>query len=390
MIRTSYPTHRVSHGGFTLIELMVAILIGLVLTLAVTSTYVIGESHRRVTTSTNDMDQTGNYATSTLDRAIRSAGSGFKQGGLQAGAFACRLNASLPVGPSMPRTTAFPAPFAGLLNGSPGKMIVAPVLIAENQSDGRSDVLIVMGGSAASGDVPRLVASADPTGASLRLFNTVGLNGGDLGLVSQKATTDCFLEQVNTSFVDSNGNDALPLAGSYVTAGTSLAPLVAGGDAYFSPLGKSDEARFQLFGVGADRTLYSYDLLKANGIDESQAIANNVVAMHALYGIDSNGDGVLDQWVSPQGSDFAIDSLMNDKQAPDKIRQIVAVHVAVVLQSDYAEKPKVSGETFAPDSITLFSDVKAAANVTRQVTLDPMYRYRVVETTIPLRNLLMP
>ena len=45
--------------GMTLVELLVAMAIGLGITLAVTSLLIMGENHKRTTTSTNDAEQTG-------------------------------------------------------------------------------------------------------------------------------------------------------------------------------------------------------------------------------------------------------------------------------------------------------------------------------------------
>ena len=92
----NHPTH---HGqrGLTLIELMVAIVIGLVVVLAATNVLVIGESYKRTTNSNNDTSQSGAFAAYTLDRALRSAGSGFSQAWDQ-GIFGCQLSASRVIG----------------------------------------------------------------------------------------------------------------------------------------------------------------------------------------------------------------------------------------------------------------------------------------------------
>ena len=62
--------------GFSLIELMVALVIGLVVSLAIYGVLNVNEAHKRTTTSVNDIDQSGTYAIYQLDKIIRSAGSG--------------------------------------------------------------------------------------------------------------------------------------------------------------------------------------------------------------------------------------------------------------------------------------------------------------------------
>lgn len=387
----------VHQRGVTLIELMVAVIIGLVVTLAVTSLLIFSESSKRTTTATNDMGQTGAYAAYVLDRAVRGAGSGFTQSWSLAGAFGCRLNATLPGTPNLPRGTAFPAPFAtAFLGGASGSanLRVAPVLIGKSQSDAGSDVLVVMGGTASSGDVPRLILSSGKSNNILRLDSTTGLAEGDLGLVSASGTTDCLLEQVHasTAFADTSGNDALPLGGTYYTASgstTSLATLAASGSAYFTPLGNvnAGNTQFQMFGVGSNNTLYSYDLLMSNGTDASQAIADGVAEMHALYGLDTNADGVLDTWVDPGAAGYDIATLM---ATPAKARQVVAVRIALVLRSANYEKENANGELPSPASLTLFKDLATSLQQTISFsTSEQHFRHRVVESTIPLRNVLL-
>jgi type IV pilus assembly protein PilW len=388
---------RLRQRGVTLIELMVAVIIGLVVTLAVTSLLIFGESSKRTTTATNDMGQTGAYAAYVLDRAVRAAGSGFTQSWSLAGAFGCLLNATLPSTPSLPRGTAFPAPFAtAFLGGASGSanLRVTPVLIGKSQSDAGSDVLVVMGGTAASGDVPRLILSSGTSSNILRLDSTTGLAEGDLGLVSANGTTDCLLEQVHasTAFADTSANDALPLGSTYYTASgstTSLSTLAASGSAYFTPLGNvnAGNTQFQMFGVGSNNTLYSYDLLMSNGTDASQAIADGVAELHALYGLDTNSDGVLDTWVDPGATGYDIATMMT---TPATARQVVAVRIALVLRSANYEKENANGELPSPASLTLFSDLSTSLQQTVSFsTSEQHFRHRVVESTIPLRNVLL-
>src|ERR1700704_829651 len=105
-----------NHKGMTLIELMVAMTIGLGITLAITSVLIASENHKRTTTSTNDAQQTGSYAYYALDKALRGAGSSIAESAFptDVGILGCHLNAT----PILPHAGAFPAPFAGFLGGA--------------------------------------------------------------------------------------------------------------------------------------------------------------------------------------------------------------------------------------------------------------------------------
>lgn len=383
--------------GVTLVELLVAVAIGLVVVLAVTSVLTIGQSQKRSTTSVNDMGQSGAYASYILDRAIRSAGSGFTQA-WDLGVFGCLLNVTRDGVPILPRTTAFPGAFAGFLGGAGGSanLRVAPALIGKSQSSSGSDVLMLMGGNAAAGDVPRplrVPGTPAPLAANeLRLDNIIGLTAGDIGLLSQAGTDDCLIEQVGTT--SSAAPDVLPLAaaGRYYRDADPFSTIRDSGLAtpsYLTPLGNlaSGNVQFQLIGVGDNRTLVSYDLLRQAGAgsdaDATSAIADGVLALRALYGLDTDANGVVDTWVDPGSTGFDIATMMG---TPAIARQVMAIRVALVLRGSNYEKEEVS-----PASLVLFGDLATALQQT--VTLSGAdakhFRYRVIDSVVPVRNMLL-
>lgn len=397
--------HPAAQAGLTLVELLVAMAIGLIVTLAVTSVVLVGENHKRATTAINDANQSGSYAAYLLDRALRSAGSGFTQA-WDLGVFGCRLNIRRGGSALLPRTAAFPAPFAGV----PQTLNMAPVLIQRGDD---SDVLVVMGGNAAAGDIPRPILSAGADENSLRLNNTIGLQAGDIGLVSREGVDDCLIEQVSAAGASGGGggesegeeegatppNDLLTLGGTYLaTTGkeASLSTLVDGGNAFFSPVGRAgaNNVQFQMFGVDGERRLLNYDLMHFAGSDSAavQALADGVVTLRAVYALDANGDGRFntadgDRWAAPDEEGYDIQSLMD---TPATARQVLAVRVALVLRSTHFEKPAAEDEYVSPASLTLFGDLPEAQRSTYTIaTEDRQFRHRVVDLTVPLRNMLL-
>ncbi len=376
--------------GVTLVELLVAMAIGLVVVLAVTSVLTIGQAQKRTTTSANDMNQSGSYASYVLDRAVRSAGSGFTQS-WDLGVFGCRLSVARGGTAILPRATAFPGAFAGFLGGATGSanLRVAPALIGKSQSSGGSDVLMLMGGNAAAGDVARPVRVPGVLSANeLRLDNVLAVAAGDMALMSQAGTTDCLIEQVATP----SAPDVLPLGGTYYNAAAPFSTIRASGLAtpsYLTPLGNvaSGNVQFQLIGVDANRTLFSYDLLRLAGAgtdaDATSAIAEGVLALHALYGLDTDGDGIVNQWVDPGATGFDIATMM---ASPALLRQVMAIRVALVLRGSNYEKLPVS-----PPSLILFGDLPPALQQTVSLPTvdDSHFRYRVVDSVIPVRNMLL-
>jgi type IV pilus assembly protein PilW len=274
---------------------------------------------------------------------------------------------------------------------------VAPLLIGRQQSpDGKSDVLSVMGGSGAAGGVSRQVTVAG-NATTVTLDNAVGFVASDLFLVSQNGTADCLLEEVASVATPTLTLDTtLP----YYTSGatTSISTLAGSTASYVTPLGNAavNNLQFELIGVDANHTLYSYDLLQNQSLvqnpgsaDAAQAIADGVYQINAIYGLDTNGDGILDTWAAPGGltdPSYDINTVMI---TPATMRKIIAVRVALVLRGQYYDKKPVS-----PATLTIFSGLTNGGGTSLQQSVaisvpDQNYRYRVFEFTVPLRNMIL-
>jgi type IV pilus assembly protein PilW len=393
------------HKGMTLIELMVAMTIGLGITLAITSVLIASENHKRTTTSTNDAQQTGSYAYYALDKALRGAGSSIAESAFptDVGILGCHLNAA----PILPHAGAFPAPFAGFLGGAAGTLKVAPLLIGKNQSpDGLSDVIMVMSGSGSAGGVSRQITGGG-SAITATLDNVVGFAntapalGSDLVLVSQSGVAECLMEQVASVAPPA---PTLNLGGLYYTVAggaTSMATLAASTSSYVTPIGNADanNIQFMLFGVDSNHILYSYDLLqnlkvwRTTGGDSAQAVGDGVVQMNALYGIDTTGAGIQNAWAGPGDAGWDINTVMN---SPAKMKQIVSVRIALVVRGEYYDTKRDNlGNPIpvSPPTLTVFNGlVSAAGALDKTINLnatDQQFRYRVFEFTVPLRNMLL-
>lgn len=377
--------------GLTLIELLVSLVIGLVLSLAVAGALIASEGLRRTSTSVNDLNLSGNVVAFQLDRTLRTAGSGFSQRWPET--YGCRVLASRTVSgvttQVLPRTAAFPAPFAGV----PVTVRLAPVLIRKGAANTGGDVLVVMAGTSGFSEASVRPNTGSVTANSLLLPTALGIRASDLMLVSDTDLGDCMVQQVAAGHV-ATAAQTVNLGGQMAAAsvaGVNLAAFGTTGRSLVSLLGNADNnpPAFTMFGVGANDTLMSFDLLRvaANDTGVVRPFYENVVEMRALYGVTNAGNlaGTVDQWIDPLNTDvtWSYAALTNGSAASAaNLRRIVAVRVGLIVRAALPEREIVS-----PATVVLFGDLPAAQRQTRTLTAaERNMRMRTFDFTVPLRT----
>ena len=380
---TQRSARRRQSAGFTLIELLVAVTIGMAMVLAITLMLTRYESGRRTLTSVNDASMGSAYVSFTLDRIVRSAGSGYAQAWKDS--FGCQLLASRSGTTTLPRANPFRAPFAAV----PQAVRLAPVVVHAGAGTDGSDILAITTGSSGLGESPLPVMTASATGTGLRVPATIGLRAGDLVMVMQDAA-HCMVQQVAAGFAG-GADQQLNFGGTYADsdiAGTRLEDLGVSTPAWLAPLGNitGNQPMFQLLGVGPNATLVAHDVLQLDGTDSVVAIADGVADLRARYGVDSNNDNVIDSWqdpaVAPWNAATLLDGTLGSKA---RLSQIVALRVGLIVRTSMPERDSV-----APASVRLFSDLGTTLEATRALTTaERLMRWRTVEFTVPLRNALL-
>jgi len=451
------------HGerGLTIIELMVGLLVGMIVSIVLFSTLSVFEGRKRTSTSVSDVNQSGNWAAYQIDKWVRSAGSGFAEA--DGVIYGCKLKVYKAGTQILPTSAALPAPFASVNSGSAKTFRVVPLMIypggsgdSTTGSSTASDALIIMGSTSALGGVGTQLQAKYLSGTppNLTLLSARGFAANDLLLIANpKSSKDgCMVQQVNSAYVfPSSTPQALKLnnSGSYYDSNSAdlTALLPAAGFDYdatsYNPndqstwctsqkcnsisslavfnLGTIDLASttnnppvFLVLGVGSYNTLVGYDLFQYQSPGATFPISDGVWEMHALYGVDAVGSGTgpgkVTNWVAPTdqttlctwctyapASLTATDGSGNiTATALKAIRSIKAVRIALVMRTSLPEKSAVSNKAASSPScssadgttLAYFCDTAAAA--TRSLTAsEQTYRYRVIETVIPLRNGLM-
>jgi type IV pilus assembly protein PilW len=202
----------------------------------------------------------------------------------------------------------------------------------------------------------------------------------------------CVVQQVASPFAG-GATQLLSFGGTYADAEIDSVQLVSfgtAGTAFLSLLGNAagNPPMLRLFGLGANATLFSHDMLQLDGTDSVQPVVDGVADLRALYGVDTSvvADGIIDAWVLPTAAGFTAAELSDGSAAArDRLLRILAVRVGMVLQSDRIER-----EAVAPASLTLFSDLPAAVQHTHSIDTGLRnQRFRTVEFTVPLRNVMI-
>jgi hypothetical protein len=234
-----------------------------------------------------------------------------------------------------------------------------------------------------------------PSATSVSLLNTVGIRKNDL-LLAFESGKECTIVQATDNLVKVDAEDVVdtlpnPInlgSGAYNNSATGLSAYSSSGR--IVDIGNATESGsrpgFLLFGIDNRSQLVSYDLLNLDDVSPpaSQPIADNIVNLQGAYGIDNNGDNVVDVWAAPVNN-FSADSLSDGSpKAASALASIKAIRLAIIARSALFEREMVSGQDWS-----LFSD-NATIEVKGKLTNDERhFRYHVFDVVIPLRNMLL-
>jgi type IV pilus assembly protein PilW len=341
--------------GFSLIEMMVGIAIGLVGMLAVTQVLVTFNQNRNATTQTMESQNNGTMALYVLERDLTQAGYGLMS--IQSCA---TINWYY-------NGTAF--------NGVPGAtppttLTTLPVKITDGGA--ASDTIDVQYAKSSSGVPATLISGQSTYPQGIVVASVVGIETGNLVVADVSGV--CTLYSVYSASV-ANGVNTVTRS---LARDTNLYnPLNAP-----APGWNQVQPNNTLINLGSSFVGKRYSI-SASGMDASafptytvSTLVDGIAFMKAEYGRDTNADGAVDVWSS-------------GAWVPDNTtaNQVIALRIGIVARS--TEKIAVN----APSSFMLLPEIKDAAGVTigAQVAYTPpdvSYRYKSYYTVIPLRNVI--
>jgi type IV pilus assembly protein PilW len=356
--------------GLSLIELMVAVLIGLAAMVAVFQTFAVSEGQRRTALSGGDASFNGLIGYNVMQRDAKSAGFGLNAPAL----LGCTVD-GWDGATSPARTFSF---------------VLAPLSITQGAGNAPDQVTFAYGSAESVVAPVRVQAAPASVDALYSLQNAFGVTAGDVLLMAE-AGRDCLMStatntplaavpptvevaRASGTYSDSITNNAAALARYNRPAGSYPSPLPTrltfSQNARVINLGRMPVVRSYYL---ANNTLLSDDVL--TGVN-AQPVAAQIVQLQAEYGLgsDTNADGVADTVVwSTTTPTTAVDWA-----------NVLAMRMAVVARSAVRERANATGVCDATTAAPTWGDGQ-----TLDLSADAewqCYRYRVFESTISLRN----
>ena len=366
--------------GFTLIELMVGVALGLLATVVIAQVFLQSEGNKRSTTGGADAQVSGALALFTLQRDIGMAGYGLA--GLP-GALGCPVTGR--------RSGTAVAGFQGAADP------LVPVLITAGTGSA-SDAVSIWSSGKLSYSVPmKLTEAHDIASTSFVVKSTMGVAAGDLLVAIPPAwQTDggCTVVAATSSSLDSSTVVSHDAAANVWNVG---GPGSYAADSVLLNLGPAPLRRTYSINT-TTWSLQVADFLAGSIANSSSSQFPNIVLLKALYGKSNTPTGVVATYdaVTPT--------------TPEGWQAVGAVRIVVVARSgqyeidnatdhypEWEAGPLVAGTSACklnPSGRCLSLDVSASGNndvTDSKGTVDKAwkhYRYKVFDTVVPLRNML--
>lgn len=342
-----------SQAGFSLVELLVGLIIGLLATLVIMQVFAVFEGQKRSTSGSADAQTNGGIALHSIQRDVQMAGFGLPVPS------ADRDNNSLRCDPS-------PEFDPDNNIATPNSIGLFPLAI----TDGASDVVTARySRTAGFGAIPvKIIDPANATAAAgLAVENNIGCQDNDFVLISQG--TSCVMSKISDANGDPNTLQNISLVPTTPPGG----PIAAG--AKLTCMGDWQEFR--------------YEVLNSQLMLNGAPLVSDVVNMQAQYGISATANlGTVVSWVDATGV-WAAPTVAERNR-------IKAIRIVVVARNGLLEKEVVTN-TCTTAKGTLNSgpcawddtDFNAAPQIDLSTDINwQNYRYKAFETIIPLRNML--
>lgn len=357
-----------NQAGFSLVEIMVGLVIGLLATLVITQVFSVFEGQKRTTTGLADAQTNGSISLYSIQRELQMAGYGlFPVGepGIADSAIEClTVNNAAAI-------------------GAVGIEGLSPAIITDGGTlAGASDSISIRYATSDMGGIPSIIKTVGVAGLNqVTIDNRLGCQANDTILM------------VNGSTCSFTSVAALPPPASGVDPALTLQDTTnAAANANLTCMGAWNLITYRVNNGNLER----------QALPASNAfvpIVAGIVNIQAQYGISGTADSNrIVQWVDATG----IWAATATTPSVANRNRIKAIRIAIVARNGLLEKevvtlPCSSLTANSPNGLCAWSATSLSPNIASpapQILLSDdadgtswqRYRYRVFETVVPLRN----
>lgn len=376
-------------AGFSLVELMVSIVIGLLAVMFATRIMTDSENTKRGALGGSDSMQNGMMAMFSISADAEQAGFGLNDPILSG----CDTIFKDSKGYQLATTKR-------------GGIDVTPLASAviEPGVDGRPDRLTMYAGSAPGGTGTMRLEGNYIGGTQLAVDRApYGFALGDVIVVApENGEGKCALAQV-AGLSDPSADEPSVAIGStgYRFNTGALGRNFEGSASRVFNLGRESSLSFHTWSVEDGVLRLRATNLGGDG-EAAHAVADNIVSLKAQYGFDTRGEANFEPEQGMQVGEWSAEMIDADGDGvtggPGDYQRLAALRIAVVARAKAPERAG-AGIVCDPDKepMTVFESVQPLGAEGEKVVLDlrvkddpvdwTCYRYRAFETIVPLRNM---
>ena len=355
--------------GVTLIELLVALVIGSLLAIAIFQFFLSSSQTVTNQSSTTQLFQRGRNALAILRQSVESSGFG------------------------LPSVSDCPNGIAAYNSNQSTAVLSLTAVTASTQSSGAYSPAIgtytvtTVSGGASFGNAPLTQITSIPSTSSQRVFltSTNLIEDGDMFIV-QIPGQACLMAQVTNTevnggaigIVHNSGRSVYNPSGGFKTLADALYPGLSTKDfagANFIDLG-NNQFTINVFSIGDDQgsgtpTLYLTQYAANNTPPARQALARGVVDLQIEYGVGSNG--AISKWMFPE------------TYTPTVGQEILAVRIVMLVRSTRYMPNETSPATIPVLGGRTYSVPTSGGPGCLQGNCQH-YAYHLFDTVVPVRN----
>lgn len=374
-----HPTPR-RHGGFSLVEIMVGLAIGMAAVIIMLQMLTNAEASKRTTAGGNDAQMNGSLSLYTMERDIRAAGYG--------------INAFNIVGCALSYTTTGDARAVtiplGPVNINPQTAVAPQTDLIPFADNGSDIVMVVYSNANGSAEGDPLVATSSAT--TYQISNETSYTIGDRVMVqaaTRPATCTLSLDRITAingvNLTVAPGKSGMPVGSVIYNLGS--APVIK---VYAVREGRLTVCNYLAFDCG--RAAYA---ATNNAMHDTVwvPVANNIVGLRAQYGRDDTtvATGMVGVVTTYDQTTPGTTADISERPIHCGWARTMSARLAVASRSAAYSRDSITTATptWSGAAVDTANSPQNPASAPFDFTGDAdwqHYRYKTLETAVPLRN----